>query len=109
MSEPLTMLAELDDSDWREAFVYAPFEREDVVEIISKAEGAHDEDNWVGVFKLRDGRYGYLTAGCDYTGWDCQAGGAGEIRDTLDAIIIECCEDDDRKRLGFFLPTVELR
>ena len=53
----------------------APFTREDVAEILAIADGENDGPNWIGLFKLKDGRYAYLTAGCDYTGWDCQSGG----------------------------------
>ena len=90
--------------DWKEAFEFAPFNREDVAEVIAVAEGQNDADNWVGVFKLKDGRFGYLTAWCDYTGWGCLDGGHGDTRATLADVIIELCEEDDRKRLGLRLP-----
>lgn len=41
-----------------------------VTEVYAKDEGERDLENWVCVFKYEDGRYGYLSAGCDYTGWD---------------------------------------
>lgn len=47
-----------------------PVSREDVVEIIAMEDGENDQMDWVGVFKLKDGRYLALEAGCDYTGWD---------------------------------------
>jgi hypothetical protein len=88
------MLEQLNDYDWEEAFGFAnggnqtynsgvpyaipsnefidttPFDREDVIEIIAIDNGKNDESNWVGVFKLKDGRYASVNAGCDYTGWD---------------------------------------
>jgi hypothetical protein len=79
------VLTEIDTFDWEEAFKYAEtsehaapaenksarpgFTREDVAEILFLREGANDEENWVGVFRLHDGRYAYLSAGCDFTGW----------------------------------------
>ena len=47
-----------------------PCLREDVVEIIAIDDGENDECNWLGLFKMKDGRYLALSAGCDYTGWD---------------------------------------
>jgi len=77
------MLEKLNDYDWEEVFKYAnptavlveekintdEFTREDVSEIIAIEDGCNDEEEWVGVFKLKDGRYVSLRAGCDYTGW----------------------------------------
>ena len=89
------MLKELDDYDWQEAFGYAGdptacysgpckgvqseedeistdgFSREDVVKIYAMEEGENDEAPWRIYGKLKDKRYFYLEAGCDYTGWDC--------------------------------------
>jgi len=92
------------DYDWFEAFGYAPFAITDVAEVLHAVDGERDEDNWTGIFRLKDGRVGYLTAGCDYTGWDCRAGGNGDTRATLDEVIRELCTDDDRKRLGLVMP-----
>jgi hypothetical protein len=92
------------DYDWFEAFGYSPFPIDQVAEVLHAVDGMADEDNWAGIFLLKDGRFGYVTAGCDYTGWDCQAGGHGDTRATLDEVVRELCSDDDRKRLGLTLP-----
>ena len=47
-----------------------PFSLDDVEEIIGSREGENDELEWLAVGKLKDGRYFYLEAKCDYTGWD---------------------------------------
>jgi len=44
--------------------------RSDVAEILSAVNGENDGDEWIGVFRMRDGRYLAAVAGCDYTGWD---------------------------------------
>lgn len=86
------MLKELDNYDWQEAFGYAgeqgcqgyaepqpvanfkgdtsTFARKDVKTIVAMDEGCNDEESWLGVFELKDGRFAYLEAWCDYTGWD---------------------------------------
>jgi hypothetical protein len=122
------MLKELDDYSWGEAFGYAgeldtcanrygdyskvthvefttekvhtsPFNREDVVEIIAMSEGENDGPNWLIVGHLNDGRYFSLDAGCDYTGWDCQANGFAQVAATKDDIIRLGLGDPERKRL----------
>lgn len=47
-----------------------PPKRTDVAEIIAAVNGERDEKSWVGVFRLRDGRFLAASGGCDYTGWD---------------------------------------
>lgn len=90
------ILEELDagdiDSDWGHVFSYADpkthprkwsasrpitdtpvsqdsFTWQDVVDVLGTVAGDNAGSDWVGVFKLRDGRFALLTAGCDYTGW----------------------------------------
>jgi len=76
-----------DDYDWEAVFAYAngkmgaparvpgyvgsdaPFDRQDVAEAVAMADGQNDERDWVGVFRLRDGRYAAISAWCDYSGW----------------------------------------
>jgi len=36
--------------------------------------GENDEFHWFWILKLKDGRYLYIRAWCDYSGWDCQSG-----------------------------------
>lgn len=47
-----------------------PFTREDVVRVVALHEDPGDEWSGVAVVELRDGRFGYVSGGCDYTGWD---------------------------------------
>jgi len=77
------MLKELESGDWEEAFKYAQspdavigekvaldgFTREGVAEVFNSREGENDEDSWLIWGRLHDGRFFYLEAWCDYTGW----------------------------------------
>jgi hypothetical protein len=76
------MLEELAGYDWEEAFKYAgptavigqdiglsSFSRDDVKRVIALREGENDEESWLGLFELNDGRFAFLSAWCDYTGW----------------------------------------
>lgn len=47
----------------------SPFSRGDVTQVIGVSEGEGDVQNWLCYGQLRDGRFFFLTAGCDYTGW----------------------------------------
>lgn len=94
------MIERLNDYDWQEAFEYAnpypavpggdvgtsPFFREDVVEIAGAEEGLNDGEEWRIYGRLGDGRWFYLEAWCDYTGWDCQAGGDAWVAGTRQEI-----------------------
>mgnify|MGYP001600762075 CR=1 FL=1 len=74
-----------DDYDWQEVFEYntptptptlgyngslEPFTFDDISTVIAAVDGESDGSSWVGVFKLKDGRFAMIDAGCDYTGWD---------------------------------------
>ena len=97
----LSLLAEY---DWREAFSYAKgFGTDDVSEIIDYKQGENDGLNWIMYGRLKDGRYFALSAGCDYTGWDCQAGGDSEIKATLPELLRFGMGDDERDRYGIVL------
>jgi flagellar hook protein FlgE len=80
-----------------------PASRTDVAEIIAAVNGQNDESEWIGVFKLKDGRYLVAIGGCDYTGWDCQASNNMATAYTLDDAIRFGLDDSQRARLGLSL------
>ena len=103
-----------EDYNWREAFKYGvapqPVEGyagpldavtlDDVEEVIAASEGENDGPSWVCIVRLRDRRYAFLSAGCDYTGWDCQAGGRVWVHGDLDALVQFGCTREARERMG---------
>ena len=84
-----------------------PASVDDIARIIAEhsvsPEGYSSEDV-VGVYELKDGRFLYVTGGCDTTGWDCRSGASGEIRNTLEEIQRECLTAEERKDLNLQLP-----
>jgi hypothetical protein len=60
-----------------------PFQRKDVARVIATRDGENDGISWLGVFELEDGRFAFVSASCDYTGWDCQSGGHGIVAHSL--------------------------
>ncbi len=68
MNDPLEQLKD-EYSDWKYVFAYSSFAPEEIQRTIAYSDGCNDGDNWVGVFELKDGCFGYVEAGCDYTGW----------------------------------------
>lgn len=110
----------LETGDWDEVFKYAEpvvvmghfvdtasFTREDVSEIFFLEEGENDGPEWIGVFKLKDGRFAAIRAGCDYTGWDCQASGSADVAANYEDLIRYGLTEDERHRLGIVLESVE--
>ena len=71
--------------DWEQAFQVAcrdgitavqgatcvtdSFTPDDVAQTFHSDEGANDEASWLWVGLLKDGRWAYVSAWCDYTGW----------------------------------------
>lgn len=92
------------DYDWKEAFNFADFSVGDVAEVLKADEGCNDGDSWLAVGRLNNGMFFFLSAWCDYTGWDCQSGGGSEVADTLENLIRWRMGDADRQRLGYVLP-----
>lgn len=91
-------------SNWRQVFKYAQgFVLEDVAEVLASVKGENDGANWVAILRLQDGRYAYLTAWCDYTGWGCREGGESATSNTFEGIA-QHLTDDDRSRLEGSVP-----
>ena len=121
----LPYLACLDGYDWAEVFgegtggnctiirpdgpvgsdvSLAPFQRCDVEYVVGQEEGENDGADWIVWGKLKDGRYFIARGGCDYTGWDCQAGNSGNVANTELQLITFGMSEDERKRFKRELP-----
>lgn len=108
-------IEDLSSYDWVEAFSYSngktiddedgdfSFRRDDVESILYSDEGENDGRGWIIMVKLKNGLYGFLSAWCDYTGWDCQAGGHSYVSKDKDKLIRYALGEDDRKRFGISL------
>jgi hypothetical protein len=124
------MLLELDNYDWEAAFGEGPAEigrrkimsrhtieyseaskgkiksikRDDVSKILYMQDGENDSVDWIGIFELKDGRFISVESFCDYTGWDCQAGGTVTVSYKLDDLIRYGVSEKARQRFGIILP-----
>ena len=78
----------------------APFGREDVKHIVAKDEGENEGPCWIICGRLNDGRWFYIEAGCDYTGWDCQAGGTAVVAKSKKSLIRFGLTQEARERMG---------
>jgi len=106
----------LRDDDWERAFEYAEcnilpappysnisltsFTREDVKIIQHIREGEHEILTWICIGQLKDGRWFNLEAGCDYTGWDCQASGRTVVAADYDTLMRLGCNQETRRLFG---------
>lgn len=125
------MTIDLNDYNWRAAFEYAgdtddedeqtvhgsmnvstclgssaeatAVRRKNIAKVIASAEGENDGPAWLIVVELNDGRFAFLSASCDYTGWDCQAGGQCIVDTELPHLIRFGIGEEDRTRLGLSL------
>lgn len=77
-----------------------PPRREDVAEIICSRDGENDGESWIGVFRLKDGRYLFAEGGCDYTGWDCQASNSLTVAGNLRDLIVMGLSSDARREFA---------
>lgn len=106
--DPRTASATTGPSDGRweaeKPFSAGGFGRQDVVEILAAQNGDNTGPDWIMFGKLQDGRYFFVYAGCDYTGWGCGEGGGAYVSDDPDEIIRWAMTNDDRQRLGIALP-----
>lgn len=125
-SEPQCSLEEMrskDDYDWGNAFGYAnsnngyagsnvpmrcegaecsaePFDLADVALVVSAVAGENDGPPWLCLGRLNDGRWFFLTAGCDYTGWDCHASGQAWVSHDRQNLVQFGTDVEARRRLG---------
>jgi hypothetical protein len=77
-----------------------PPNRTDVAEIIAAVNGENDSDEWIGVFRLIDGRFLVASGSCDYTGWNCQAGNSLQVARTLADVLEYGLTKEQRERLA---------
>ena len=92
------------DYNWREAFTFADFKPEDIEFIEAIDAGDNDGPAWVAMGRLKDGRWWFLTAWCDYTGWGCQDGGHSTCVATREDLVRTVLGAEDRLRLGCVIP-----
>lgn len=66
---------------------------------VDRRDGENDEASWLAMGETRDGRWWFISAWCDYTGWGCRAGGDHKIAATRDELVRLCMGEDDRAAL----------
>lgn len=110
------MIESLEEENWKRVFDYANgtdgrpswalsrkecacFDRENVDSIFGISEGDHDGPNWLVTGRLINGNYFFIEAGCDYTGWDCKAGGSAWVCDSFSVLTQLAMDEYQRERL----------
>ena len=89
--EGMTNLKELMEAyDWESVMKYADgkFTFQDIERVIYTVDGDNEGPDWMGIFALKNGSFGVVHAGCDYTGWGCQESGGSDTYET-EAVAIE--------------------
>lgn len=90
----------MQDYDYAELMEYGP-PVEDVAEVVRTYDGCPDEENWLVVLKMKDGRWCFVEAGCDYTGWDCRAGGNHYFASSEEELVRYHMTQSNRRDLGY--------
>ena len=62
-------------------------------------DGDYAEVEVYAVLLLKDGRFAFHRAGCDTTGWDCQAGGWTQVSHSLQHLYQMSLGEDERADL----------
>lgn len=112
------------DYDWREAFGFVgtpdtcagghsalevrggpaakgtaqEFDIANVTEVLAACAGENDGAEWLAIVRCQNA-FLFVAAGCDYTGWDCQAGGHGVWSLSLDDLWRWGVGEEHRQRL----------
>lgn len=86
--------------EYRTPFVFRPSDVDEAFLV----EGINDGDPWLCLFRVvkDDGQYTpwyALTAWCDFTGWDCRAGGACWMADSRENALQYGFTDEERERM----------
>ena len=110
-----------DNDDWREVFAFSGsggknpanvqvvlgancsdnhFTQKDIKSVFAYEEGKKNCDAWLICGQLLDGRYFFIEAWCDYTGWGCIARGCAYVSDTWERLYQFGIGDVARARFG---------
>lgn len=104
-----------DDYNWGEVFNFSGNARcadpnkeynlsgfgvEDVRFVFFEDAGCNDGESWIIAGQLKDERYFFIDAWCDYTGWDCQSGGSCTIADSFKELVELGMTEEARERFG---------
>lgn len=73
--------------------------RADIAEVLATVEGENDGADWIGVFRMKDGRYLAVVAGCDYTGWDCRASNRMTVASSLKSLMETGLTPEEKARI----------
>lgn len=86
--------------NWREAAAVVGLDVNSIATVLAASED-DDGTGWICAFVNKDGKFGLLSAWCDYTGWDCRSGGRVEYADSLEELCRLVMDNDQRYRLGY--------
>lgn len=71
-----------------------------VAEVIASVNGENGGEQWVGLFRLDDGRFLVAEGGCNYTGWDCRSGNSLCVAGSLADAVKYGLNPEQQARLG---------
>src|SRR5260221_12084226 len=72
---------------------------EEIANIHAEVPGHNDDDSWYWIIALKDGRFVLTSAGCDYTGWDCQSWGESKVAANAETAALLAPEEDYGRKI----------
>lgn len=88
-----------DSDDIGYALEYNPqknLSKSDIDVIVAEVTGENDGAHWYWIIQRKDGKFQYITGGCDYTGWDCQShADASELFETAEEALAQAPEKEE--------------
>lgn len=89
------------DSDFGYALAEAGVDPKEIEEVVRYHEGERDYEPWFIVMRMSDGQWCHVTAWCDYTGWDCRAGGEAFYASSEAELVRTKLTQEARRCLGY--------
>ncbi|RJQ33869.1 hypothetical protein C4568_03650 [Candidatus Parcubacteria bacterium] len=88
------------DWDLKEMCLLANVDKNDIDNVLAAVYGENDGADWHYIVLMKDGEHAYISGGCDYTGWDCQASASLVKKGSLDEVVEAVPEEENYYKRG---------
>lgn len=75
------------------------FSMKDIEKVLMSSEGENEIKDWMFAAKLKDGRFCFVSAGCDYTGWDCHSSGISLVASSWKTLFQFGISDGEKEKM----------
>jgi hypothetical protein len=89
-----------DWAEFKQGQAAASFTINDIEHTIAYEDGDNDGPEWIAIFKLKNKKYAFVEASCDYTGWGCQESGRSYVANSLLELVRWAITPETAERFG---------